>query len=229
MQTHSPFERLIPLIGEEAFCRLQNAVVTVVGLGGVGGTVAEALARSGIGGLILIDGDVFEESNLNRQLGALNSTLGRSKAEVWAERVRDINPSLSVKGIRAFYTGGREMFSEKTDYIADCIDSLPEKTELIAAANELDIPVLSAMGAANKTDPMRFKVADIYSTKYCPMARAMRSRLRARGIPSATVVYSDEQVTAGAALYSFMPVTSAMGLVMANRIISDIASGEHQT
>ena len=190
----------------------------------MGGFVVEALARSGIGRLTLIDGDRFEESNINRQIGALYSTLKEPKSEVMLRRVKDINPEAVVKSIPLFYTGGEEIFTGGFDYIADCIDSVNAKTELIRTAVKLGIPILSAMGAANKTDPSRFKVADIYSTKECPLAKVMRSRLKAAGVKKLSVVYSDEPVRGSGELYSFLPVTASMGLIIANKIISDLIS-----
>lgn len=219
-----PFSRLIPLIGQNAYLRLKNASVAVFGLGGVGGFTVETLARSGIGKLTLIDGDRFEESNINRQIGALYSTLKEPKSEVMLRRVKDINPEAVVKSIPLFYTGGEEMFLDGFDYVADCIDSVNAKTELIRTAVKLGIPVISAMGAANKTDPSRFKIADIYSTKECPLAKVMRSRLKAAGVKKLNVVYSDEPVRGSGELYSFLPVTASMGLIIANKIISDLIS-----
>lgn len=219
-----PFSRLTPLIGTDAYLRLKNASVAVFGLGGVGGFVVEALARSGIGKLTLIDGDRFEESNINRQIGALYSTLKEPKSEVMLRRVKDINPEAVVKSIPLFYTGGEEIFSGGFDYIADCIDSVNAKTELIRTAVKLGIPIVSAMGAANKTDPSRFKIADIYSTKECPLAKVMRARLKAAGVRSLDVAYSDEPVVNRGGLYSFLPVTASMGLLMANKIIRELIS-----
>lgn len=219
-----PFSRLIPLIGQNAYLRLKNASVAVFGLGGVGGFTVEALARSGIGKLTLIDGDCFEESNINRQIGALYSTLKEPKSEVMARRVKDINPGIIVRSVPRFYVGGEEMFLDGFDYVADCIDSVNAKTELIRTAVNLGIPVVSAMGAANKTDPSRFKIADIYSTKECPLAKVMRARLKAAGVRSLDVAYSDEPVVNRGGLYSFLPVTASMGLLMANKIIRELIS-----
>lgn len=221
-----PFSRLIPLIGDKAYMRLKNASVAVFGLGGVGGFTVEALARSGVGKLTLIDGDRFEESNINRQIGALYSTIKEPKAEVMARRVKDINPDAVVRSVTEFYSGGEEMFADGFDYVADCIDSVEPKTELIAASIRLGIPIVSAMGAANKTDPSRFKVADIYSTKECPLAKVMRARLKAAGVKKLDVVFSDEPVSKSGGLFSFLPVTAAMGLLIANKIIRDIAAGD---
>ena len=216
------FSRLEPLIGEHAFGKLKNASVAVFGLGGVGGVVTEVLARSGVGKLTLIDCDTFEESNINRQIGALYSTIAEPKAEVMAKRVCDINPCAEVTPLVVRYTGKEDVMSRGFDYVADCIDSVDAKTALILEAERLSVPIISAMGAANKTDPTRFKVADVFSTRECPLAKVMRSRLRKAGVARLDVVFSDEPVTGGAALFSFMPATASMGLVMANKIISEL-------
>lgn len=216
------FSRLEPLIGEHAFGKLKNASVAVFGLGGVGGVVTEVLARSGVGKLTLIDCDTFEESNINRQIGALYSTISKPKAEVMAKRVCDINPCAEVTPLVVRYTGKEDVMSRGFDYVADCIDSVDAKTALILEAERLSVPIISAMGAANKTDPTRFKVADVFSTRECPLAKVMRSRLRKAGVTRLDVVFSDEPVTGGATLFSFMPATASMGLVMANKIISEL-------
>lgn len=218
------FSRLIPMLGEEGFNKLRSKHVAVFGVGGVGGIVAEALARSGVGKLTFIDGDVFEESNINRQIGALTSTLGRPKAEVFKERVLDINPDIEAQAINIFYDGNLDL--TPFDYVADCIDSVNEKTKLIVSALRAGIPVLSGMGAGNKRDSSRFKVADIYSTKVCPLARVMRNRLRKEGVKSLRVVYSDESPEENTKVASFMPATAAAGLKMAETILSDLLAEE---
>ena len=218
------FSRPIPMLGEEGFNKLRSKHVAVFGVGGVGGIVAEALARSGVGKLTFIDGDVFEESNINRQIGALASTLGRPKAEVFKERVLDINPDIEAEAINIFYDGNLDL--TPFDYVADCIDSVNEKTKLIVSALRAGIPVLSGMGAGNKRDSSRFKVADIYSTKVCPLARVMRNRLRKEGVKSLRVVYSDELPEENAKVASFMPATAAAGLKMAETILSDLLAEE---
>ena len=214
------FSRLIPVVGKDNFEKLGSKRVAVFGLGGVGGMTAEALARSGIGKLTLIDGDVFEESNVNRQIGALTSTFGCPKAEVMKKRVLEINPGCEVEAMNLFYDGnvGLEAF----DYIADCIDSVPQKTKLIVAACRAGIPVISVMGAGNKRDASRFRIADIYSTKVCQLARVMRSRLKKEGVEKLNTVYSDEEPSESGVLGSFMPATAAAGLLAAQKILSDL-------
>lgn len=183
------------LLGEEAVERLASAHVAVFGIGGVGGYTAEALARSGIGRLDLIDGDTVSLSNINRQLTALHSTVGEYKADVMARRIADINPACRVTAYKTFYTdeNQNDFDFSKYDYIADAIDSVKDKILIIARAKELGVPVISAMGAGNKLDASRFEVADISKTSVCPLARVMRQELRKRGITHLKVVYSKEQ------------------------------------
>ena len=188
------FSRTQLLLGREAMERLAACRVAVFGLGGVGGYAVEALARSGVGALDLIDRDRVSLTNLNRQLYALHSTVGAYKADVAAARVLDINPGCSVRTYRIFYlpeTAGEFDFSEY-DYIVDAIDTVKGKLTLIEQARAAGTPVISAMGAGNKLDPTAFRVADIYETKACPLARVMRSECRRRGIQSLKVVYSEE-------------------------------------
>lgn len=218
------FSRLIPVIGQDNFELLQSKHVAVFGLGGVGGIVCEVLARSGVGQLTFIDGDDFEESNINRQIGALTSTIGCPKAEIMAKRALEINPNAKVNALKLFYDGDLDL--APFDYIADCIDSVPQKTALIVSACRAGIPIVSAMGAGNKRDPSRFKIADIYSTKVCPLARVMRSRLRKEGITELSVAYSDEEPSDSDTLGSFMTATAACGLVLAQKVLSDLLKKE---
>ena len=188
------FIRTRMLIGDEPIERLQNAKVAVFGIGGVGGFCVEALARSGIGALDLYDDDTVSESNLNRQLAALYSTIGRPKAEVVAERVKDINPQCQVRAIRMFYlpeNAGTVDFSQY-DYVIDCIDTVTAKLDLVQRCTTLQIPIISAMGSGNKLDPSAFVVTDLSKTEGCPLARIMRKELRKRGIEHLKVVYSKE-------------------------------------
>ena len=236
------FSRTEALLGREAVERLGKARVAVFGVGGVGGYVVEALARAGIGALDLIDADVVSDSNRNRQILALQSTLGLPKAEVAAARVADINPDCRVTAHCVFYlpeTAARFDFTEY-DYVVDAIDTVTGKIQLICQANEADTPVISSMGAGNKLDPTAFRVADIYDTKVCPLARVMRRELKKRGIPSLKVVYSEEEPlipdrvegqigenapgrrsTPGSV--SFVP--SVAGLILAGEGVKDICGG----
>ena len=191
------FIRTRMLIGDEPMERLKNARVAVFGVGGVGGYAVEALARSGIGTLHLYDDDTVSESNLNRQIAALHSTIGRPKAEVMAVRVRDINPACQAEAIRMFYLpqNADEADLAQYDYVVDCIDTVTAKLELIARCAALQVNIISAMGTGNKFDPSALTVTDISKTQGCPLARTMRKELRKRGIHHLKVVYSTELPT----------------------------------
>ena len=189
------FIRTQMLLGETAMQRLQSSHVAVVGLGGVGSWCAEALARSGVGRLTLLDEDTVSVSNLNRQCGALHSTLGRPKAAVLAQRIADISPGTAVRPLQARYEAGtREtLFSAGPfDYIVDAIDLVSCKLDLIVTAVERGIPIVSALGTGNKTDASLLRVCDLAQTSGCPFARVVRKELRARGITHHTVVFSPE-------------------------------------
>ena len=229
------FSRTGLLIGEENLEKLRNARVAVFGIGGVGGYAVEALARSGIGTLDLIDRDVISISNINRQIIALTSTLGKYKAEVAAQRVKDINPDVRVNVHNMFYTpetAGQFDFSEY-DYIIDAIDTVTGKIELVMQADRAGTPIISSMGAGNKLDPTLFEVSDIYKTSVCPLARVMRRELKKRGIKKLKVVYSKEQpveqqtreydsITKKVTPASIAFVPSVAGLIIAGEVIKDI-------
>ena len=191
------FIRTRLLVGDEPLERLKNAKVAVFGVGGVGGYAVEALARSGIGTLHLFDDDTVSESNLNRQIAALHSTIGQPKAEVMAGRVRDINPSCQVKASRLFYLpqNADQVDLSQYDYVVDCIDTVAAKLELVTRCNTLQVKIISAMGTGNKFDPSALVVTDISKTQGCPLARTMRKELRKRGIHHLKVVYSTELPT----------------------------------
>lgn len=232
-------ERLIRtemLLGAAAMGRLARAHVAVFGLGGVGSWCAEALARCGVGALTLIDEDAVAESNLNRQVEALSSTIGESKAEAMAGRVRDIAPGCRVTARAERYEAARRgaFFPAPWDYIADCIDLVACKLDLIEAARAGGIPIISALGTGNKLDLSRLRIADVYETDVCPLARVMRRELRRRGVERLTVVFSDEPPTEpsqpeapppgrrsvpGSAVW----VPAAAGLLMAQHIALSIA------
>lgn len=188
------FVRTQSLLGQEGMERLMAARVAVFGIGGVGGFAVEALARSGIGALDLIDSDTICESNLNRQIIALHSTLGRSKVEVMKERILDINPMAAVQVHNCFFLpeNAKEFPFAEYDYVVDAVDTVTAKLELILRAKEAGTPIISCMGAGNKLDPTRFQVADIYQTKVCPLAKVMRRELKKRGVGQLKVVYSEE-------------------------------------
>ena len=188
------FSRTELLLGSEAMEKLRNSRVAVFGIGGVGGYAVEALARSGVGALDLIDNDTVSLTNLNRQIIALHSTIGRYKVDVAAERIHDICPDTTVNTYNCFFLPETaDMFDfTQYDYVIDAIDTVKGKLEIIKRADMAGTPVISCMGAGNKLDPTRFKVADIYKTSVCPLARVMRYELKRMGIKKLTVVYSEE-------------------------------------
>lgn len=192
--TSERFSRTELLLGSEAMQKLAASRVCIFGVGGVGGYVAEALARSGVGAIDLVDNDTVALSNLNRQIIATDNTLGRQKVEVAKERILSINPDCEVRAHQVFYlpeTEGLFDFS-KYDYIVDAIDTVSGKLAIIVNAKNAGTPVISSMGAGNKLDPTAFRVSDIYKTQVCPLAKVMRRELRKRGIESLKVVYSEE-------------------------------------
>ena len=215
--------RTIKLIGEEGLARLKESSVLIVGVGGVGSYAAEAVARAGVGRITLMDGDRVQPSNLNRQLVALTSTLGRNKAEVMAERIRDIDPSADVTALARFYEEDDALDLTAYDWVIDAIDSVIAKTALIKNAVENDVNIVSAMGAAGKFDTS-FKVADISKTSTCPLAKVMRKRLRDIGIEHLPVVYSEEKpVPRDGDLGTLSYVPGSAGLCLAGYVIRSIA------
>ncbi len=226
--------RTAALIGSEAVDRLAGSKVCIFGIGGVGGYVCEALARSGIGAFMLVDNDIVSRSNINRQIIALESTVGQPKVLVMKKRILDINPDAKVETIQDFYLPERRGaydFSQY-DYVVDCIDTVTAKIDLILAAKEAQVPVISCMGTGNKLEPTRLEVADLYRTSVCPLARVMRSELRKRGVSSLKVVYSKEEPKQSVHLaegdgtrsvpasIAFVPATA--GLILAGEIIKDL-------
>jgi tRNA A37 threonylcarbamoyladenosine dehydratase len=189
------FSRTALLLGPEAVGRLSASTVAVFGVGGVGSYAVEALARAGLGGFILVDGAALGPSNINRQIIATRSSMGRPKVEVMRERVLDINPSARVEVRRERVEGGEagRFLRPGLAYVVDAVDTLTAKLDIVLAAKELGIPVVSAMGAGNKLDPTRVEVADIYETEVCPLARVMRRELKRLGVERLTVVYSKEK------------------------------------
>ena len=184
------FSRERMLLGEAAVKRLQESHVIVFGLGGVGSFVVEALARAGVGELTLVDHDTISLTNLNRQLYALHSTLGRRKVDVARERVRDINPDCIVHAIPEFYLPehAQRFWGVRYSYIVDAIDTVSAKIDLACRAQEMGTPIIASMGTGNKLDPSRFEVADLYETQVCPLCRVMRRELKQRGVKSLRVV-----------------------------------------
>lgn len=224
------FDRMELLFGQDAMARLREARVAVFGVGGVGGYTAEALVRSGVGAVDLVDFDTVSETNINRQIAALHSTVGRYKVDVMRERMLDINPDCRINARRCFYlpeTAGGFDFTEYS-YVADCVDTVTAKISLVMRAEECGVPIISSMGAGNKISPERFEVADIYETSVCPLARVMRRELKKRGVTGLKVVYSREQPVCPSGdgqsiLGSTAFVPSVAGLILAAEIIKDIA------
>lgn len=189
------FSRTQLLIGADAIKKLSESRVAVFGIGGVGGYVCEALVRSGVGHFDLIDDDKVCLTNLNRQILATRKTVGKYKAEVMAERMQEINPEADIRIHRCFFLpeNADDFPFDEYDYVIDAVDTVTAKLELIMRCKEKNVPVISAMGAGNKLDAGRMKIADIYETSVCPLARVMRHELRKRGVKKLKVVYSDEQ------------------------------------
>jgi tRNA A37 threonylcarbamoyladenosine dehydratase len=213
------------MLGEQALLSLQNAKVLVVGVGGVGGYTVEALARSGVGSLTLIDGDTVAISNINRQIVALHSTLGRYKVDVMRERILDINPLIKVNALNIYYAEDTDIDLSEYDYIVDAIDSVKAKLLLIKKAKEVGVPIISCMGAGNKLSATSFRVADIYSTSSCPLAKAVRRGLKDIGIDSLKVVYSIEPpIKSGVSTPQSISYAPAIaGITLASEVILDIA------
>lgn len=225
------FIRTSLVLGDKSIDRLAKSTVAIFGVGGVGGYVCEALARSGVGKLILVDGDRVSVSNINRQIIALDSTVGKYKAEVMKQRIADINPNACVEAYNIFFTGDKadSINLDGIDCIADAVDDIKAKIALAKIAQNKEIDIISAMGAGNKTDPTQFEVTDIYKTSVCPLARIMRHELKKEGIKSLKVVYSKEtpknppyKIEGEKTVGSLAFVPSVMGLIMAGEIIKDI-------
>lgn len=189
------FSRTELLIGAAGIGRLSQSKVAIFGIGGVGSFVAEALARSGVGSFVLIDHDTICVTNINRQIHAMTSTVGRPKVEVMKERILDINPRAKVIAMQRFYLPevAHEFMTDDVDYIVDAVDTVTAKIDLVVRAHAQHIPIICAMGAGNKLDPSQFEVADLFKTSVCPLAKVMRKELRQRGIEKLKVVYSQEQ------------------------------------
>ena len=191
------FSRTELLLGKEAMEKLKNAKVAVFGIGGVGGYVCEALVRSGVGAFDLIDDDKVCLTNLNRQIIATRKTIGKYKTDVMKDRILEINPDARVEVHKCFFLPENvdEFPFEEYDYIVDAVDTVTAKISLVMKAQEMNVPIISSMGAGNKLDASQFRVADIYKTKVCPLAKVMRRELKKRGVKKLKVVYSEEQPT----------------------------------
>ena len=225
------FERTALLLGKASVEKLAEKRVAVFGVGGVGGFVCEGLVRAGIGAIDIVDKDTVALSNINRQLIALHSTVGKNKVDVLEERLKDINKNLIIKKYKCFFLPETsETFDfREYDYVVDAIDTVTGKIELILKAKEAGVPIISAMGAGNKLDPTAFQVSDIYKTSVCPLARVMRRELKKRGVDKLKVVYSKEEpikpqfeegeeVVPGS--ISFVP--PVVGLIIAGEVVKDL-------
>ena len=225
------FSRTELLIGKEGINKLQTSRVAVFGVGGVGGYVVEALVRSGVGTIDIIDNDKVHITNLNRQIIAAHSTIGKFKVDVMEERIKDINPDCRVNKYKTFFTPetSSEFDFSNYDYVVDAIDTVSGKIELVMKCNETKTPIISSMGAGNKMHPEMFEISDIYKTSVCPLAKVMRQELKKRGIKKLKVVYSkeipikpdsEEKNTSGKRVpgsNSFVP--SAVGLIIAGEVV----------
>ena len=237
----NPFSRTQFLLGAHAMEKLKNARVAVFGLGGVGGYVVEALARSGVGALDLVDHDTISLTNINRQILATRQTVGMDKAEAAAQRARAINPDIDVRAIKTFYLPetAQQFDFTKYDYVVDAIDTVTGKLMLVQAAKDAGTPIISSMGTGNKLDPTAFRVADIHETSVCPLARIIRKECRKRGIDKLKVVYSTEdpikpELPPDDPAWAELPegrnalpgsvcfVPAAAGMVIAGEVIKDL-------
>ena len=228
------------LIGKDAVEKLNNSRVAVFGVGGVGGYVVEALSRAGVGNIDIIDNDTISVSNLNRQIIALNSTIGKNKVDVLKARLLDINPNLKVETYKCFFTRNTEFDFSKYDYVVDAIDTVVGKLELITRAKSANVPIICSMGTGNKMNPTMFEVADISKTSVCPLAKVIRQELKKRRIKKVKVVYSKEiplkpivtedmnvETKGGRiapASNSFCPAVA--GLIIASEVIKDLIAYE---
>lgn len=220
------FQRLQLLIGADNLSKLKAATVAIFGVGGVGSFAVEALARCGVGHLVLIDKDNVDETNINRQIHALSSTVGRSKVEVMRDRILDINPSAQVDTIQKFLLPSEpveDFFICRYDYVVDAIDTLTAKIFLVEECTRREIKIISSMGAGNKLDATRFRVGDIFQTSVDPVAKIMRKKLKEHGIERLKVVWSDETprpVKDVIGSVAFVP--SVAGLIMAGEVVKDL-------
>lgn len=240
MTMSEAFSRTAALLGEAAMARLRTARVAVFGVGGVGGYVCEALVRSGVGAIDVFDRDDVSVTNLNRQIIALHSTVGQDKAEVIARRLQDINPEVTIHAHRMFYLpeNADEIDLTRYDFVVDAVDTVAAKIELALRCEQLGVPLVAAMGAGNKLDPGKLQISDISKTSVCPLARAMRTALRKKGVKHLTVAWSaEEPLRPATAIEGDSPtrkdvpasaifVPAAMGLLIASHVVRSLASGQ---
>lgn len=226
------YDRTALLIGEEGVSLLAGKKVILFGVGGVGGYVAEALARAGIGRIDLVDHDTVSLTNLNRQIVALHSTIGCPKVEVMAERIRDIDPGIDVRPIRCFYLPENkdEFDLSEYDYVIDAVDNVTAKIQLIISSKEAGVKIISSMGTGNKLDASGFEITDISKTQVCPLARVMRRELKKRGVEHVKVLYSKVPPTGAGnnppGSVSFVP--SVAGLLIAGEVVRDLLGGSEK-
>lgn len=232
------FSRTKLLLGDDNMKKLQNARVAVFGIGGVGGYVVEALARTGVGSFVIIDNDTVSVTNINRQIIATHKTVGKYKVDVMKERILDINPDADVEVRKCFYLpeNAHEFNFSEYSYVVDAVDTVTAKIEIIMRAKKAGVPVISSMGAGNKLEAAGFKVADIYKTSMCPLAKVMRKELKTRGVDKLKVVYSEEKpikpsgdtdeicATKREIPGSVAYVPSVAGLILAGEVIKDITA-----
>lgn len=234
------FDRTKRILGSRAMDKLKNSHVAVFGIGGVGGHAVDALVRSGIGAITIVDSDEVAESNINRQLIATTKTIGRKKVEVMREHLLEINPEVGVEVYDCFFlpeTRGQFDFT-RYDYVIDAVDTVTAKLELVMACQEAGVPIISSMGAGNKLDPTAFEVADIYKTSVCPLAKVMRRELKKRNVKHLKVVYSKEEALEPVETEEFVSdekrqrratpgsiafVPSVAGLILAGEVVKDLA------
>lgn len=235
MTEENRFQRTEMLIGKDGVAKLQEAKVLVFGVGGVGGFVCEALARAGVGTIHVVDKDVVDITNFNRQIIATEGSLGKPKAELMKERILSINPEANVQAKVCFYLPERadEFDFSEYDYIVDAVDNVTAKIDIICRAKTMGVKVISSMGTGNKLDPTEFKVADISKTKVCPLAKVVRKELKNRGIKDVKVVYSEEepqrpkeQRTQQRTPASISFVPSVAGLIIGGEVIKDIINSD---
>ena len=235
------FDRVKLLVGSSNYQKLKKAKVLVFGIGGVGGYSVEALARSGIGSITFVDGDIVSESNLNRQIIATTDTVGQDKVSVMKARLNAINPDLDAKGIKLFYLPetAQEIDFNGFDYVVDAVDTVSAKIEIIKRAKEFGVPIISCMGTGGKTDPTKLQVGDVFDTSGCPLARVMRRELKKRGITRLKTVFSTETVTCSdepdcqelkgkdrVSPPSMIFVPASAGLLIAREVAFDLIKGE---
>jgi len=220
-------QRAQMIYGGEAMERLAGSNICLLGVGGVGSYTLEALVRSGVGHITIVDKDIVEKSNINRQLVALNSTLGEAKVRVAERRAKDINPEIDITSLEMFYLQKEDLDFSVFDYVIDAIDNITAKLAVVQSCEEAGVPLISAMGCGNRKNPSLLKIADIYETMGCPLCKIMRKELKERGIKKLKVVYSAEEYikTGERSPGSTAFVPAAAGLMMAAEVVNELCKG----